>query len=126
MPTDSRTVPGVIADQSALLGRQVARLLHLRRDDQRFGRAEARRDREQLERLGKPAARREPARDVEADDAAEVLHLARRQLMARIVREPGIRHALDRRVRTEELRDALRAAALRVAAHEDRSADRAA
>ena len=126
IPTESRTVPGPMPDQTPLLGRQVARLLHCRRDHQRFSRAEARRDREELERLGEPAARLEPARDVEAHDAAEILHLTRRPIMAWIVREAPGTTRVPPPGAPEELGDALRAAALRVATHEKAPAGRAA
>src|SRR5262252_9645162 len=70
--------------------------------DQALGPAEARRVDEDLQTRGGPQSRVAAAAHAEGQHAAEGGHLARRDGMARMRREPGIVHGLDRGVRLEE------------------------
>ena len=89
-----------MADQSRCSGVRSRGCCIAGGDNQRFSRPEARRDREELERLGEPAARLETARDIEAHDAAEILHLTRRaSAWPGSSAKPRVRHAFHRRVR---------------------------
>src|SRR5690606_11945048 len=88
-----------------LFVRQVSGRIELRRRDERVGGAQARRRREKLERIDEAPRAGLVGIEIEAQHAAEILHLSLCELVARVIRQTRIVHPLNLGPRLEIARD---------------------